>query len=86
MTVGFCKVDEYPAGPFQVYVVTVPLGLAVKDSVPPRHMGCPVGAAPAVVFTVTVVVYTVLGLHPDAKPLPTVNEYTPVTVGVITGF
>ncbi len=46
-----------------------------------------VGAAVGLAFTVTVVVYIVLGAHPDAAvPLVTVSEYVLVTVGVAVGF
>jgi hypothetical protein len=62
--------------------------LAVRVTVPPAHI-LPLftGAAIGVAFTVTVVVYTSAGVQPlSVVPSLTVNEYTPVTVGVAVGF
>ena len=45
------------------------------------------GAATGVAFTVTEVVYTVAGAQPlSVVPSDTVNEYTPLVVGVAVGF
>ncbi len=45
-----------------------------------------VGAARGAGFTVTVVVYIVVGEQPEPGPLFTVSEYVVVTVGVAVGF
>ena len=86
VTAGFCMADVKPEGPLQVHSVA-PLELALSVAVPPTHTG-PLFVAPVddgTGFTVTVVVYTVVGAHPDPVLL-TVSEYVPVTVGVIAGF
>jgi hypothetical protein len=61
---------------------------AVSDTVPPLQI-YPLFVGPAVgaEFTVTVVVYIVDGVQPDAAvPFVTVNEYVLLTVGVAVGF
>lgn len=66
----------------------LPPGFALSATVPPLQIGLVfVGAAVGVGLTVTVVVYMVVGLQPDAAvPLVTVSEYTLVVVGVAVGL
>lgn len=75
---GLAEVVDTKPWPFQVYMIVPvpPLADEVRSTVPPRHIGeLFVGEAVGTASTVTVVVYTVLGLQPG-KPLPlvTVNE------------
>lgn len=72
---GLAIVVEDKLAPLHEYAVTPPDGFAVSDTVEPLQMvPLLVGAAVGVGFTLTVVVYTVDGLQPEAPPLLTVNE------------
>ena len=62
-----------------------PAVASVSDVVKVLHMVVVPDTGAGCVFTVTVVVYMVAGLHP-LPVLLTVKEYTPLTEGVITGF
>ena len=67
-----------------VFEPTAPVAFAIRFTVPPRHIGpLLVGAAVGTGFTLTLVVYAVPELHPEAA-FVTITEYTaePAVVGI----
>ena len=75
VAVGFCTVDDDKFAPLQLYAETLTEGVAVRVTVPPAHIGpLLLTVTVGIAFTITVVVYTVAGLQPDAPPLLTVKE------------
>ena len=72
---GLCTAEVEPSDPVHDHAVAL-LELSYKFTVPPLHIG-PLFVAPVevgIAFTVTVVVYTVDGLQPEAPLLLSVNE------------
>ncbi len=81
---GLDNVDVEPSDPTQDHAVVL-LDIEFNVTVPPTHIG-PLFVGPlddGIGFTVTVVVYGVVGLQPA---LLTVSVYVLVTVGVAVGF
>ena len=57
VAVGFATVDEDKFEPLHKYAVVLPPGLAVKETVPPLHIGLVlVGAAVGIGLTTIVVI------------------------------
>jgi hypothetical protein len=76
-----------PPGPLHDHAVA-PVLFADRFTVPPTHIGpsLVVPAEDGTELTVTEVVYTVAGVHPEPVPLLRASIYVPVTVGTSDGF
>ena len=69
VAVGFCAVVDDKFDPLHKYPVTPPEGVAVSVTVATLQIGPLLDTTAVGLLTVTVVVYTVVGLQPETPPL-----------------